>query len=383
MSRRLGFVLSGGGARGAFQVGVYERLLQDPRFTDGPLVISGTSAGAINGALIAAGKSPRQMMQFWNDIADNPPVTASPVFFASAARTLAWLMVTEAAQMMMPGPRWSALWQRAQHHFPPVRGSVFAFLTEYLLTARFELISKFLEGIQAPFVADTSELRNRLRQIFGGDKVPSSEVKLAINTVDAHTGQVVRYVTKETPLTRPPDYNIVDAITIDMILASCSIPLLFPPVEIDDRLLWDGGLLVNTPLSPVVALGAEEIVTVLVTEPAEAGHQPFPHFGRAVERTVDGFLDNAYNVDRKLLLERNRLARLDKGPYREVVLYEPVRPARENCFNAGSYLYFNRDVLEAMHKAGRRAANAWLKQGPPIDRLDEPLMEDATAQAAG
>ena len=43
--RILGLVLSGGGARGAFHVGVYERLLEDPRFADGPTVISGTSAG--------------------------------------------------------------------------------------------------------------------------------------------------------------------------------------------------------------------------------------------------------------------------------------------------------------------------------------------------
>ena len=55
---KLGLVLSGGGARGAFQVGVYERLLRDPRFERGPAVLSGTSAGAINAAMIAAGKSP-------------------------------------------------------------------------------------------------------------------------------------------------------------------------------------------------------------------------------------------------------------------------------------------------------------------------------------
>ena len=61
-ARTLGLVLSGGGARGAFQVGVYERLLEDPRFADGPTVLSGTSAGGINAALIAAGKSPREML---------------------------------------------------------------------------------------------------------------------------------------------------------------------------------------------------------------------------------------------------------------------------------------------------------------------------------
>src|SRR5215467_5208957 len=86
--RTLGFCLSGGGARGAFQVGVYERLLRDPRFSDGPVVLSGTSAGAINAALIAAGKSPRELMGFWNKIADDPPVVASALFFHSLTRTM-------------------------------------------------------------------------------------------------------------------------------------------------------------------------------------------------------------------------------------------------------------------------------------------------------
>src|SRR4029077_20834303 len=85
--RTLGLVLSGGGARGAFQVGVYERLLEDARFA-GPVVLSGTSAGGINAALIAAGKSPREMLQFWKSIADDPPVTASAAFFGGVLRRL-------------------------------------------------------------------------------------------------------------------------------------------------------------------------------------------------------------------------------------------------------------------------------------------------------
>jgi hypothetical protein len=114
---------------------------------------------------------------------------------------------------------------------------------------------------------------------------------------------------------------------------------------------------------------------VLVTEPPETSPGPFAHFGRAVERTVDSFLENAYNIDRKLLLERNRVTRLQGGPYREVVLYEAVRPVRDACFNAGSYLYFERHILSAMYEAGRRAATEWLARGPRIDHLDEPAVD--------
>lgn len=370
--RKLGLVLSGGGARGAFQVGVYERLQQHPLFARGPSIISGTSAGAINGALIAAGKSPREMMSFWNSIADDPPIKASAQFFSTAVTTIARLGFGEAMRAMVPSRAWGKLLRRLGNHFPPSAGTPIAVAVEHLLAARFEVVSHFLEGIREPFVADASPLRDRLREFIGGDVIRPGAIDLAINTVDAQTGAVVRFVTRETPLTRPPDYVVVDAIHVDMILASASIPLLFPPVPIGEHLLWDGGLLVNTPLAPVVALGAEEIVTVLVTEPPRPGARQFPHFGRAVERTVDGFLENAYNVDRKLLLERNRLAQFDMAHYRDVRLFEPVRPARVDSFDAGSYLYFERSVLARMRGAGRRAANAWLARGPVIDHLAEP-----------
>jgi predicted acylesterase/phospholipase RssA len=352
-------------------VGVYERLLRDPRFVRGPVALSGTSAGAINAALIAAGRSPREMMRFWDGLADDPPVVTSPLFFQSMVSTMLRLGAEELRLWIAePGRTLWPFLQRARNHLLPRRGSVLALLVEYLLTARFELVSKLLEGIREPFLADTTRLRQRLVEEFGGEVVPHNGRRLAINTVDAHTGRVVRYVTTRTRMTRPPDYVVVDAITVDMVLASASIPLLFPPVEIAGRLLWDGGLLVNTPLAPVVALGADEIVTVLVTEPPDIVRGPFQHFGRAVERTVDAILENAYNVDRKLLLDRNRLAHLESSPYREVTLYEAVRPPRDGSFNAGSYLYFERGVLADMRAAGRRAGAAWLAAGPRVDRLD-------------
>ena len=368
--RTLGLVLSGGGARGAFHVGVYERLLEDPRFADGPTVISGTSAGGINAALIAAGKSPRELLQFWKEIGDDPPVTANGAFFGGALRTLLRLTAEETARWVASGRPLRALVRRLRHHLAPGPGELLALWVEYLLTARFELVSRLLEGIREPYLFDTARLRARLVEAVGGERIPSHGLRLALNTVDAHTGRVVRYVTAPAPLPRSPDYIVVDAITVDMVLASASIPLLFPPVAIGPHLLWDGGLLVNTPLAPAVALGAEEIVAVLVTEPPDPSPGPFAHFGRAVERTVDSFLENAYNIDRKLLLERNRFTRRRGGPYREVILYDAIRPGREVGFTAGSYLYFEGGILTAMRDAGRRATSAWLAAGPHVDRLE-------------
>jgi NTE family protein len=380
----LGLVLSGGGARGAFQVGVIERLLEDARFASGPTVLSGTSAGGINAALLAAGKTPAEMMAFWRAIGLDPPVVVSRLFFEGVLRGVLHLTLGETRRWLSGPTLFLAFLQRLKNHLSPAPSSVLALWVEYLLTERFELVSRLLETIREPYLADTTPLRERLVDVLGGERVPTTRgTRLAINTVDAHTGRVVRFVSAPSPATRSPEYVVVEAITVDMVLATASIPLLFPPVEIGQHLCWDGGLLVNTPLAPVVALGADEIITVLVTEPPDPTGGQLPYFGRAVERAVDSFLDNAYNVDRKLLLERNRLARLQaaSAPYRAVTLYEAVRPERAGCFNAGSYLYFERQVLDSMYESGLRAATKWLAAGPLIDHLDDPSASPVASNA--
>lgn len=366
---KLGLVLSGGGARGPLQVGVYERLLRDSRFADGPQVLSGTSAGALNAAMISAGFTPTEMMDFWYGIADDPPVVASTRFFRSLFQTIGKIVLRETlnAPRRLPGDAIRFV-QRARQYWPPQIGSLSALLVDYLLTSRFDLLSEIFEGIEEPFLLDTGHLRDRLVRLFGGTRVPNKR-RLAINAVDIHSGRVVRYVTGPVPAVPASEYVVVPAISVDMLVASASIPLLFSPVPIGTRLLWDGGLLVNTPLAPAVALGADQIITVLVTEQNRTGS--LRRFGRAIERTADSVLENAYNVDRMLLLERNRLARLDGSPYREVKLYEALRPAHDRAvFSAGSYLNFQRSTMAAMYRAGQRAATDWLAQGPPIDRLD-------------
>lgn len=379
---RTGLVLSGGGARGPFQVGVYERLLRDERFGDGPSVLSGTSAGALNAAMISAGLSPQEMLDFWFGLADDPPIRASTTLFESGFVSIVRTLGEELLRLpfRLPGDlvRYG---QRARLYWPPRPGSLAALALDYALTSRFDLINRFLEGIDEPFLVDTHRMRERLIELFGGPTVPAGK-RLAINAVDINTRQVVRYVTGPVPAVPASEYVVVPAITVDMLMASASIPLLFNPISIGSHLLWDGGLLVNTPLAPAVALGAERIVTVLVTEGQDAPEE-LPHFGRALERTLDAFLENAYNVDRMLLLDRNRLAQFEGSPYREVQLLEAIRPSYDReLFSAGSYLDFRRAPMRDMYRAGMRAASDWLTRGPPIDRLDQRRSVERPSQTA-
>jgi predicted acylesterase/phospholipase RssA len=372
---RYGLVLSGGGARGAFQVGVWEVLATHPRGLDGrqPECISGTSAGAINGALIAAGRTPREMLDFWLSLGDRPPVSANARFFASLERALARLTLSEPTRSMQQRARELKLGASMllKHAVSSGSGRL-AFLMEFLLTARFDSLSRLLDGLEPDHLFSTDPFRARLADALGGTTVPaSSPVALAINTIDVRTGEIIRYVNRAPKKHADSDdsHYLAGPITVDIITASAAIPLLFNPVRVGSRDLWDGGLLVNTPLAPTIALGATHIIPVLITAGREGAPVRGLGFGHAVERLVDAFLENAYNTDRKLLLERNRLARLrPELGYTVATLFEPIRPASSTVFNAGSYLYFERTALLDMYRAGRAAAHHWLASGPAIDK---------------
>lgn len=380
----IGLVLSGGGARGAFQVGVWEILRDHPRGV-GPLpaVISGTSAGALNGALITAGRTPREMLDFWLGLADRPPVVANRRFFAAFERAAGKLALLEPLRGLRARGREARIGlQLLRKHAVHRLSGRLAFGLEYLLTARFDSVSRLLDAIDTPYLFSTDPIRSRLIDALGGAVVPQSVVRLAINTVDARTGLVRRFV-NHAPDKHPDSddsHYSYGPITVDMVLASASIPLLFNPVNVDGRDLWDGGLLVNTPLAPTVALGATHIVPVLVTAGRMGASGNPLTFGDAVERLADAFLENAYNTDRKLLLERNRLAaRVPELGYAQATLYDAIRPASSATFNAGSYLYFERKALMSMYEAGRVAAREWLSLGPRLDtRPGHPLDLDPT-----
>src|SRR5438309_559776 len=81
---------------------------------------------------------------------------------------------------------------------------------------RGDLLSKFIENLETPCLVDTHRLRQRLVDALG-EVVRTKEHELAISAVDVETGQVVRYVSRETPFTTSPEYIVADGgITVDM-----------------------------------------------------------------------------------------------------------------------------------------------------------------------
>ena len=370
-SSPVGLVFSGGGARGAFQVGVW-KVLREQGLDRDPEVVSGTSSGALNAALIAAGLSPTQMLDFWLDLATDPPIMGSEAFFRSLGRALGRLVLREPFRPLGRRRREASIMAKLlrAHRLLSSSGRAAALL-DFLFTARFDLVSELLDHIDCPSLFDGRPFRERLVRAIGCRSVRADRMRLAINAVDARSGKVVRIV-NHPPLKRSPaaaaHYRYVPAISVDMILASAAMPLLFSPVPVGSDLLWDGGLLVNTPIAPAIALGARRIIPVLATA-GEAGYPAaVTTFGAAIERLADAFLENAYSLDRRMLLDRNELTASGRNPeLQPVELFRAVRPASSRTFDACSYLYFDPDALRRMYEAGVQAATAWLARGPELD----------------
>lgn len=191
---RRALVLSGGGGRGAYQVGVWRRLQELQWMPD---MVCGTSIGAINGALIGSGWDADQMQQLWGRLHEKK------VFKISAWRQFKYRV----NKLLGRHPNWPALMDNT-----PAR----EMLTEVIDLQRLRLDQPRV------VVAATNVCRSRLEYFSG------------------------------------------DTLTVEHILASCSIPVVFPWCEIDGELYWDGGVMANTPIAPAIAAGATEILVVLM-----------------------------------------------------------------------------------------------------------------------
>ncbi len=384
---KLGIVLSGGGARGAFQAGVLEVLLKRSEFS-APAVLSGTSAGAINAALLAKTGRAEDLAEFWHEAARDQPVSANQRFFEDLYGSLEDIVRSEGPAIFGERGAFKSvtglLFDRRR-----TAGALLAAGATRLLRERFPRLIKFVDEVRDASIFDGDLLRKRLVKYLGTSVTPRPGVDLAVSVVDAHQGAVVRFVSRMTKHTPVEEYTHTPSIPVEVIHASASIPLLLPAVTVrgvDERgvpfqnFCWDGGLLVNTPLAPVVHLLATRAVVVLCTVGKRDAPPAFESLNHALERLADTFFENTYNVDRKLLLTRNLLARQGgviegrESSTRHVTLHKPIRPTLDTV---RSYIDFTTDSVDAMLAAGRAAAEDWIKADCEVDDelelLDGPM----------
>jgi NTE family protein len=221
------FALQGGGAHGAFTWGVLDRLLEESWLRiDG---ISGTSAGAMNGAVLVAG--------YADDGANG----------ARAALENFWRRVSQAALLspLRRTPLDVLLGRWTLDHSP-------AFVAMDLMT---RLFSPYDLGPHA-----ANPLRDILAETVDFDPLARAPIKLFVTATNVRTGRGRVFRNGE--------------VTPDVLLASACLPTVFQAIEIDGESYWDGGYSGNPTITPLVRECRSQDTILVQINPVERPGTP-------------------------------------------------------------------------------------------------------------
>ena len=158
-------------------------------------------------------------------------------------------------------------------------------------------------------------------------------------------------------------------VTADVLLASACLPQLFPPVEIEGELYWDGGYAANPPLGPLIEAGAPPDLILVRTTPVE---RPEPPHGRGIrERTAEFTFGAALRQElRSIAVAQRLMAELPEAPpagsalarLREARLHEIGAEEAFRGLPHDSSLDARWGFFRQLHELGREAAGRWLDE---------------------
>ncbi|HET7233461.1 MAG TPA: patatin-like phospholipase family protein [Longimicrobium sp.] len=224
-------VLTGGGARGAYQVGILRYIARRWPDMNFP-IITGVSAGAINAAHLAQahGTFPQavdELCALWCEL------TPDRIFRVDVPALLANM------------GRWGLQLAGGGMRENRARGLVDTAPLWELLTDALAPVDGELTGI------DYNLARGTLRAV-------------ALGTTSYSTGQTVIWAQGRNLQTweRPSRIAIETRLKVEHVMASSALPLFFPAVQIGDQWHGDGGIRLTAPLSPALHLGAHKILAV-------------------------------------------------------------------------------------------------------------------------
>jgi|SRR5579871_268718 len=236
MDNTVGLVMTGGGARGAYQAGVLKRIGEIKRVqTQGnPFpIIGGASAGAINGAALSTGcnnfsLATKVIAGIWSGL--KPPDIFRCDVLSQAHNSLTWIMDLS---------------------FGGVLG-----------------------GGHAHCLLDASPLRQFLQKHLDCNRIQENIRRghlyaLAISATNYNSGKSYLFIqgAKGHPMwNRSRRVTLATKITVDHVCASAAIPLVFPPVRLQTSrgaaFYGDGCVRLQQPLSPIIRLGARKVFAV-------------------------------------------------------------------------------------------------------------------------
>ncbi len=203
-------VLQGGGALGAYQLGVYEALHEAGIEPDW---VIGTSIGAINAALIA-GNAPEQRLErlraFWHNVEQQQNV-AGPFDWLGMGNLMANMTTVMRGIPAFFAPNPAAL-----------RGT------------------QAMVGVEKAAYYTTDPLRRTLTELVDFEQLRSGGMRLTVGAVNASSGAMRYFDSRD------------EVLGVDHIMASGALPPAFPAVRIDGQPYWDGGIYSNTPIEAVL-----------------------------------------------------------------------------------------------------------------------------------
>jgi NTE family protein len=275
-------VFAGGLGLAAYHAGVYQAFSQKSL----PLHwVAGSSAGAVTAALIAGNRADDRigrLRAFWNF----PPIESTR---PGPWRHLnGWLGAVRSRLLGSPG------------HFHPRPPSMNPF------------------GFRSLY--DLAPMQERLAKLIDFGRLNSGETRVCVAATDIETGDPVIFDSQE------------QRIELDHLMASCGFLPEFAPLEIDGRLLGDGGLSLNAPFDPILqSETAGGLLLYVVDLYARDGNRP-DSFEAALERKNDLLFGNQTYIRLKYCLELRRLRSKRNNAedgVREKVILLSYRPGME------------------------------------------------------
>lgn len=239
--RKTGLVLSGGGMRGAYEVGVVVGINDVLKGVPhrAPLfdVYAGTSVGAINAAYFASNAdqpdhAAERLAQLWQSLrlSDHAKVRPLGLWSSGLKRRLERLTSSERLGTSLLDTRAIEVVIRRAVDWDRLHRNIASGRVHALMVAALQVVSG--------------------RTTVFAEHAPGVQLQAASDA---------RRVTQ------------VCTITPDHVLASAAIPLLFPTRRVGDHYYCDGGLRFNTPIAPAIRAGAERLVVVSVRHMRTAG----------------------------------------------------------------------------------------------------------------
>ncbi|MBI3937559.1 MAG: patatin-like phospholipase family protein [Betaproteobacteria bacterium] len=277
-------MLTGGGARAAYQVGVLRAIAELlPRHVRNPFpIICGTSAGAINAAVLAANapdfrRGVRRLMTVWKNFRVHHIYRADPVgVFRNSAR---WILTG-----LTGGSR---------------RNKPVSLLDNTPLAG---LLREKLDfsGIQ--------------RAIDAGNLTA-----LSVTASGYTSGQSVTFyqgVASLAPWQRARRIGIPMAIGVEHLVASSALPFIFPPVRINREYFGDGSMRQIAPVSPALHLGANRLLVIGVgrqlerQQPERVKVDSYPSLAQIAGHALNSIFLDSLEVDLERLQRINRTIRM-------------------------------------------------------------------------